>query len=96
MLTPDSSRYYYAEGYEARLAAGTPQRQLSKEFLREWLMAQGFQGREGEVLPDLPPPFVREVAARYVELFEAMTGRPFSPDPEARIERGLAGLKGSG
>src|SRR5690606_16932 len=72
--TPDSSRYYYSEGYEERLARGVPQRQLSKEFVREWLMAHGFQGKEGQVLPDLPPTFVREVAERYVELFERVTG----------------------
>lgn len=87
--TPDSSRYYYADGYEERLRDGLPQRQLSKEFVREWLMARGFQGRDGETMPDLPVDFVREIAARYVELFETVTGRAFepemSPDPEARV-----------
>ncbi len=91
--TPDSSRYYYADGYAERLAAGRPQRQLSKEFVREWLMDHGFRGLDGQRLPDLPPDFVREVSARYVELFEVVTGRPFqpdlSPDPEARIRAAL-------
>ncbi len=94
--TPDSSRYYYADGYEQRLAAGQPQRQLSKEFVREWLMAHGFQGLDGQPLPDLPPEFVAEVSARYVELYETLTGRTFEPDlspePEVRIRRALAGL----
>ena len=94
--TPDSSRYYYADGYAERLAAGEPQRQLSKEFVREWLMAHGFQGRDGETLPDLPPSFVAEVSARYVELYETVTGRTFEPDlspePEARIRHALADL----
>ena len=91
--TPDSSRYYYADTYEEHLRAGRPQRQLSKEFVREWLMENGFQGLEGQALPDLPPSFVREVSARYVELYETVTGQTFepdlSPDPEARILRAL-------
>ena len=94
--TPDSSRYYYADGYAERLAAGEPQRQLSKEFVREWLMDHGFQGRDGETLPDLPPSFVAEVSARYVELYETVTGRTFEPDlspePEARIRYALQDL----
>lgn len=93
--TPDSSRYYYAEGYEARLSAGEPQRQLSKEFVREWLMDHGFQGLQGESVPDLPSTFVRDVAARYVELYETVTGRTFVPDlsrePEARVRAVLVG-----
>lgn len=91
--TPDSSRYYYAEGYEERLAANEPQRQLSKEFVREWLMANGFQGQTGQKLPDLPPRFVRQIAERYVELYEQVTGLRFSPDlnldPVARVRRVL-------
>ena len=94
--TPDSSRYYYADGYEARLAAGEPQRQLSKEFVREWLMDRGFQGLDGQTLPNLPPEFVAEVSARYVELYETVTGLDFEPDlspePEARIRHALAGI----
>jgi len=91
--TPDSSRYYYAEGYEKRLASGTPQRQLSKEFVREWLMDQGFQGLDGQMLPDLTPDFVREVTERYVELYETVTGHVFAPDlsqhPEERVRRAI-------
>ena len=91
--TPDSSRYYYGDGYEGRLAAGRPQRQLSKEFVREWLMDHGFRGLDGQTLPDLPPEFVAEVSARYVELFEVVTGRDFEPDlspePETRVAQAL-------
>jgi len=91
--TPDSSRFYYAEGYEERLERGEPQRQLSKEFVREWLMDHGFQGKEGQLLPDLPPEFVRRIAERYVELYETLTGQVFEPDlsedPIRRIENAL-------
>lgn len=78
--TPDSSRYYYADTYEERLRANKPQRQLSKEFVREWLMDHGFQGKAGQTLPDLPDDFRMEVTERYVELFERVTGRVFQPD----------------
>ena len=78
--TPDSSRYYYADGYEERLRSGTPQKQLSKEFVREWLMGQGFQGKPGQELPDLPDDFRVQAAARYIELYEAVTGLAFEPD----------------
>ena len=78
--TPDSSRYFYADSYDDLLARDAPQRQLSKEFVREWLMAQNFQGKEGQVLPDLPDDFRVEIAQRYIELFETLTGRPFEPD----------------
>ncbi len=92
--TPDSSRYYYASGYEERLASGEPQRQLSKEFVREWLMSEGFQGKDGQIIPDMTPEFVREVTGRYVELYETITGRDFVPDlhpsPEARVASSLA------
>jgi phosphoribosylaminoimidazole-succinocarboxamide synthase len=91
--TPDSSRYYYQDGYEERLEAGTPQEQLSKEFVREWLMDHGFQGREGEDMPDLPDDFRMTVAERYVELYETVTGRSFEPDdhpnPQERIHEAL-------
>ncbi|MFW5955604.1 MAG: phosphoribosylaminoimidazolesuccinocarboxamide synthase [Rhodothermales bacterium] len=87
--TPDSSRYFYADSYADLLREDKPQRQLSKEFLREWLIDHGFQGCEGEVLPDLPDAFRVEVAARYIELFERVTGKEFEPamgsEPEARI-----------
>lgn len=94
--TPDSSRYYYADGYADRLASAEPQRQLSKEFVREWLMERGFRGLEGQTLPDLPPAFVADVSARYVELYQTITGRRFEPDlsphPETRILRALRDL----
>jgi phosphoribosylaminoimidazole-succinocarboxamide synthase len=78
--TPDSSRYFYADTYEARLARDEPQRQLSKEFVREWLMDHGFMGKPGQTLPDLSDAFRMEVARRYVELYETVTGRVFAAD----------------
>jgi len=94
--TPDSSRYYYRDGYEDRLEAGEPQEQLSKEFVREWLMDHGFQGRDGETMPDLPPSFRVTVTERYVELYETVTGTSFEPDlhpdPEERIAQALGAV----
>ena len=78
--TPDSSRYYEDDGYDERQAAGTPQRQLSKEFVREWLMENGFRGLEGQQMPTMPAPFVEEVSARYIELYERLVGKTFSRD----------------
>ncbi|MGD9994038.1 MAG: phosphoribosylaminoimidazolesuccinocarboxamide synthase [Salinivirgaceae bacterium] len=75
--TPDSSRYFYADGYEERFAKGENQKQLSKEFVREWLMEHDFQGRAGDVLPDMSDTFVHEVSERYIELFESITGDKF-------------------
>ena len=75
--TPDSSRYFYADGYEELLAAGERQRQLSKEFVREWLMANGFQGQEGQKVPDMTPLVVNGITERYIELYEHITGEPF-------------------
>ena len=75
--TPDSSRYFYKEGYEERLGKGEPQRQLSKEFVREWLMANGFRGREGEKVPEMTPQVVEGITARYIELYEHITGEFF-------------------
>lgn len=80
--TTDSSRYFYKEGYEKRQANNEGQKQLSKEFLREWLMENDFQGLEGQVLPDLPDSFRLEVFKRYSELFEMLTGRAFVPTLE--------------
>jgi len=92
--TPDSSRYYYRDGYEERLEKGVPQKQLSKEFVREWLMDHGFQGREGEEMPDLPDDFRATVGERYIELYETVTGLDFEPDlhpnPEERIHDALS------
>lgn len=75
--TPDSSRYFYAEGYEERQQTGERQRQLSKEFVREWLMANGFQGKENQTMPVMPDTFVEEISARYIELYEKVTGQKF-------------------
>jgi len=75
--TPDSSRYFYADGYTERFDKGEPQKQLSKEFVREWLMENGFQGREGDVLPEIPDEFVQQVSERYIELYETITGEKF-------------------
>lgn len=78
--TPDSSRYFYKEGYKERQEAGERQKQLSKEFVREWLMAHGFQGLEGQMMPVMPDSFVDEITDRYVELFEKVTGKSFEKD----------------
>ena len=92
--TPDSSRYFYKEGYEERLAAGEKQKQLSKEFVREWLMANGFQGREGEQVPEMTPEIVASITERYIELYENIVGEPFvkadAEDVAARIERNVS------
>ncbi|MEM1127695.1 MAG: phosphoribosylaminoimidazolesuccinocarboxamide synthase [Bacteroidota bacterium] len=88
--TPDSSRYYYQDGYEERLANQQPQRQLSKEFVREWLMENDFMGHPGQQLPDLPDAFRVEIAQRYIELFERVSGQSFIPDttpPLTRLEK---------
>lgn len=87
--TPDSSRYFYGDTYDALLAADQPQRQLSKEFVREWLMDHGFRGLEGQTMPSLPDDFRKEVSRRYIELYDALTGQDFEPavheDPEQRV-----------
>jgi phosphoribosylaminoimidazole-succinocarboxamide synthase len=75
--TPDSSRYFYAEGYEENQKAGKQQRQLSKEFVREWLMENGFQGKDGQQVPEMTDEFVNSVSERYIELFENITGQKF-------------------
>lgn len=89
--TSDSSRYFYQEGYKQRLEAGQPQKQLSKEFLREWLMEKGFQGKEDQTLPDLPNNFRWSIFQRYAELFETLTGDKFNPvivkDIDKELER---------
>lgn len=91
--TPDSSRYFYAEGYEERLARGEDQRQLSKEFVRQWLIANGFQGKEGEVVPEMTPEYCDSVTDRYVELYENIVGEKFVKaevdDIAARIEKNV-------
>ncbi len=94
--TPDSSRYFYSDTYDELLSLNTPQRQLSKEFVREWLMDHGFQGRDGERLPDLSNEFRIDVSARYMELYEQVTGSAFDPDTTtesiSRMERALANV----
>jgi len=79
--TPDSSRYFYAEGYEERQKNGQPQKQLSKEFVREWLMEHGFHGQEGQQVPEMDDAFVASVTDRYIELYESITGEKFVRQP---------------
>ena len=88
--TPDSSRYFYADGYEERLKAGQPQRQLSKEFVREWLMANGFQGKTGQKVPEMTPEFVKSVSERYIELYEHVTGQKFVPANQSNLQERIA------
>lgn len=92
--TPDSSRYFYADGYKERLALGEKQRQLSKEFVREWLMENGFQGKEGQTVPDMTDEFISQVSERYIELYECIVGEKFvkaadENDIEKRIENNV-------
>jgi phosphoribosylaminoimidazole-succinocarboxamide synthase len=83
--TPDSSRYFYADGYEERQAKGEDQKQLSKEFVRQWLIENGFQGLEGQTIPDMPEDFVNLVTERYIELFEKISGRKFEKADNSNI-----------
>lgn len=85
--TPDSSRYFYAEGYEQRLAADEPQKQLSKEFVRQWLIANGFQGKEGQSVPEMSGEFVNSVSDRYIELYENITGSSFEKSNTSKIKQ---------
>ncbi len=91
--TPDSSRYFYANGYKERLAKNEPQKQLSKEFVRQWLIENGFQGKEGQVVPEMSDEFVNSVSDRYIELFENITGDKFQKSDigkiNARIEKAV-------
>ncbi len=75
--TPDSSRYFYAEGYGERQSRGEPQKQLSKEFVRQWLISNGFQGLEGQTVPEMPTEYIESVSERYIELYENITGETF-------------------
>ncbi|HRV54047.1 MAG TPA: phosphoribosylaminoimidazolesuccinocarboxamide synthase, partial [Mangrovimonas sp.] len=84
--TPDSSRYFYAEGYEERQAKGEPQKQLSKEFVRQWLIANGFQGKEGQTVPEMTDAYVESVSERYIELCENITGETFEKADVSAIE----------
>lgn len=86
--TPDSSRYFYKEGYQERQNEGVRQKQLSKEFVREWLMSQGFQGKEGQTMPTMPEDFIEVVSSRYIELYEILTGSAFEkPENDLRMDR---------
>lgn len=91
--TPDSSRYFYKEGYEELQAKGEPQRQLSKEFVRKWLIENGFQGKEDQLIPDMSAEFVNSVSDRYIELYEHITGDAFQRqqrlDASDRVEKNI-------
>ena len=91
--TPDSSRYFYMDGYEERFNKGEPQKQLSKEFVREWLMDNGFQGKEGQKVPEMTPEIVQSISDRYLELYENIVGEKFEKvqtgDALARIEKNV-------
>jgi phosphoribosylaminoimidazole-succinocarboxamide synthase len=91
--TPDSSRYFYADGYEERQRLGQPQKQLSKEFVRQWLIEHEFQGLDGQKMPDMPDEFVETIADRYIELYERITGQKFqkadTSDIESRIQQNV-------
>lgn len=93
--TPDSSRYFYSEGYEARQANGEPQRQLSKEFVRQWLIENGFQGNEGQTVPEMTDAVVAGISERYIELYEVFTGQEFEKNTYenvlTRIEEHIRG-----
>ena len=92
--TPDSSRYFYRSGYEERFANGEPQKQLSKEFVREWLIEKGFQGKSGQSVPEMPDAFVKSVSERYIELYESITGEKFKKSDieniNERIEKNIS------
>jgi phosphoribosylaminoimidazole-succinocarboxamide synthase len=92
--TPDSSRYFYAEGYEERLDKNEPQKQLSKEFVREWLMENGFQGQEGQEVPNMTEEIINSITERYIELFEHITGDKFvkadSDDVQKRMDSNVS------
>ncbi len=91
--TPDSSRYYYIDGYAERLASGEAQKQLSKEFVREWLIANNFQGKDGQTVPPMGDAWIDEISARYIELYETVTGQTFqltdTGDASTRVERAI-------
>ena len=91
--TPDSSRYFYSDGYQERFEKGEPQKQLSKEFVREWLMENGFQGKDGQKVPEMTPAIVESISDRYIELYEHITGESFvkgeTEDLTKRIEKNV-------
>jgi phosphoribosylaminoimidazole-succinocarboxamide synthase len=83
--TPDSSRYFYSEGYEERQKKGEKQKQLSKEFVREWLMQNGFQGQDGQKIPEMTDEIINKISERYIELFEIVSGEKFIKYQETNI-----------
>jgi phosphoribosylaminoimidazole-succinocarboxamide synthase len=92
--TPDSSRYFYKEGYEERQQKGEPQKQLSKEFVRKWLIENGFQGKDGQVVPVMTPEIVQSISERYIELYEQIIGEVFvKPDNGSVLNRVETGIK---
>lgn len=92
--TPDSSRYFYADGYQEKFEKGEPQKQLSKEFVRQWLIENGFMGKEGQQVPEMTDGYCETVSQRYIELYEDITGKKFVPcadeDLDARIEKNVS------
>ncbi len=88
--TPDSSRYFYADGYEERFELGQPQRQLSKEFVRQWLIENDFMGKPGQKVPEMTPAICEGISERYIELYERITGKPFVKAPEEHLEERIA------
>ena len=84
--TPDSSRYFYADGYQERQDKGEPQKQLSKEFVRRWLIENGFQGKEGQIIPNMSDEKIREISDRYIELYENITGKTFAKSDTSNLE----------
>jgi len=92
--TPDSSRYFYSAGYEERQQSGEPQKQLSKEFVRKWLIENGFQGKDGQVVPEMTPEIIDSISGRYIELYEQITGEQFVKAPQGdvlkRVEAAVA------
>lgn len=93
--TPDSSRYFYLEGYEERQAKGEPQQQLSKEFVRQWLIENGFQGKDGQQMPDMPDTFVDTITNRYIELYEKVTGKTFMRNESENVLQDIEKAVGS-
>lgn len=85
--TPDSSRYFYMDGYEERQEKNEPQKQLSKEFVRQWLISNGFQGKEGQLIPEMTPEVVSAISERYIELYEKVTGEKFTKTENTSLER---------
>ncbi len=87
--TPDSSRYFYKEGYDARQQKGEEQKQLSKEFVRKWLIDNGFQGKDGQKVPEMNQDWINEISARYIELYEKVTGEKFVKGSYTNIQKDI-------